>query len=157
MGFGNCTGLFVLTKDPEVGDHVIVAIEEMGDGFEVGVFGEANGIWSHDEGVSVVPVGFRESAIDGDSVASIFDRVFAIVDFNGDVAIDDEDVIAHTKGPADFANEVSVMDFFEVGVFVLAVGFGVVDEIALEGGHAGFPEERRVGVGPEPIVIIEIL
>ncbi len=156
MGLRKSTGCFILSEGAELWDHVVIAVEEVGDGFEVGVLGEADGIGPHDEGVAVIAVGFGERAIDGDGVATSFDGVFSFFDFDRDVAVDDEEVLVHAKGGTDCVDEVGIVDLLEIGIFDFAMSFGVFDKVALEGGHAGFSEERRVGVGPEPVIIVEV-
>jgi len=128
----------------------------VGDGLEVGVFGEADGVGAHDESVAVVAVGFGKGSVDGDGIAAVFDGVFSFFDFDRDVAVDDEDILVHAEGATDLVDEVLVVDFFEVGIFDLAMAFGVGDEVALEGGHAGFSKEGGVGMGPEPVVVVEV-
>ena len=156
MGLGDGTRRVVLAEVAEAGDEVVVTVEEVVDGFEVGVLGEADGVGAHDEGVALVAVGFGEGAIDSDGVAALFDGVFSFLEFDGDVAVDDEEVLVHAEGAADLVNESRVVDFLEVRVFDFAVGFFVGDEVALEGGHLGFAEEGGVGVDPEPVVVVEV-
>jgi len=107
----------------------------VGDRLEVGVLGEADGFWPHDEGVAVVAVSFSEGAINGDGVAAFFDGVFSFFDFDGDVTVNEEDIFFHAEFLADAPAEISIMDFMEVGVFDLFMSGGVIEEVALEGGH----------------------
>ena len=157
MSLGKSTGFVVLSKNAQLGDHIVVVIEEVGDGLEVGVLGEANGIGPHDEGVSVVAIGFGKGPIDGDGVPAFLDRVFAFLDFDGDMAVDDEDVVIHAEGAAHGFTEVGVVNLLEVDVLFLAVGGGVLDKVALEGGHVAFAKERGVTVGPHPVKIVDVI
>ena len=86
----------------------------------------------------------------------MFDRIFAFLNFDGDVSVDDKDVFVHAKSAADSTDECGIVDFLEIGIFDFAVGFGIFQKVTFEGGHAGFAEERRVGVGPEPVVVVEL-
>jgi hypothetical protein len=36
------------TQGPEFWDHVVILVEKLGDGSEVGIFGQADGIGAHD-------------------------------------------------------------------------------------------------------------
>src|SRR5690606_25800656 len=102
------------------------------------------------EGVSAVAVGLGERAVDGDAVAAALDRVLSLLDLDGDVPIDDEDVVAATEERADLADEGGVVDEVEVGVLAFLVGLLVGDEGGLEGGHLVLAEEG--GAWPAPHV-----
>ena len=57
------------------------------------VFGERDAFGREYERVAAVAVCFRESAVNGDGASAVLDRLFALLDFDGDVAVDDERVM----------------------------------------------------------------
>ena len=70
------------------------------------MLGERDSFGREDERVAAVAVGFRECAVNGDGVAAALDRLLALLDFYGDVAVDDERVPFDTKLARDSRAEI---------------------------------------------------
>src|SRR5205807_6225316 len=89
------------------------------DGLEVVVLGERDTFGREYERVAAVAVGFRESAVNGDGVATVLDRLLALFDFDGDVAVDDERVLFNAELAREARAEVRVLYELEIRVLRL--------------------------------------
>src|SRR5947209_20523344 len=113
------------------------------------MLGEGDAFGREDERVAAVAVGFGESAVNGDGVAAALDRLLALLDFDGDVAVHNQRVPFDAEVAREARAEVRVLYQLEVGVLRLLVRGLVLDEVGLEGRHAVFAEEGRARASPE--------
>src|SRR5918911_5224116 len=113
------------------------------------VLGECDAFGREDESVAAVAVGLGEGAVNGDGVAAALDRLLALLDLNGDVAVDDQRVPLDAEFGCYARAELRVLYQLEVRVLGLLVRRLVPDEVGLEGRHAVFAEERRARARPE--------
>ena len=73
---GDEAWLRVFAYSGDGGHDISVILNDLFDGFEMMVFGEGHAFGRQDEGVAAVAIDLREGAIDGDSIAAVFDGSF---------------------------------------------------------------------------------
>eukprot|EP00760_Papus_ankaliazontas_P029576 PhM_4_TR429/c0_g1_i1/m.71371 len=108
-----------------------------------------------DEGVArdacLALVGLREAAVDDHEAAVSLHRDFALLHFNGRVAVDDAPRLRAPKLTQNLATHIRVHAVSVVRVSGLLVRCLVGDKVALEGRHAGLAEERGRGTSPQEV------
>ena len=95
-------------------------------------------------------IGFSKSAVNHHQASFGFDGCLACSDVHGHVSVDDVPVFAlHAESVHDAVAHFGIVAQPVVGTFYFLVQRLVGEEVALEGGHAAFVEERALRSAPE--------
>ena len=112
---------------------------------------------ARDTGGLVVSLG--KASVDHHQFTVGTDRTLALLRAHRDVAVDDVTLRAlHAKLIEDHVADFLVLAQGVVMALLLAVSFGIFDEIAFEGGHLALVEQGRVGPAPQiPIIVARVV
>lgn len=154
VGVVDAVAVGVGFEDAGVGGNVYFVFDGFLGGDKRAEGDEDQGVGAVNEGVSgdarFVLVGFGKSAINDEQPSSRFDRAFAFVDFDGDVAVDNVGAGGvETERFEDTAGGFGLVAEGVVGVFRFFVGGGVFDEIAFKRGHFPFAEQWGIRAAPQ--------
>src|SRR5262245_2692564 len=113
------------------------------------MLGQKRLLWLQHQRVAVIPVGGREGSVDGNRLATAFERRLALFNLHGNVAVyNDTSLRVDAKFLHHAIAESRLVDELKVGILRFDMRRLISDEVVLQRGDTVLAKERRVRPTP---------